>query len=185
MSQDAKSNDTVLDQIGRGYAEGQRIAKLSVWTLVGIGITELLVAFLTGSVGLLADGVDSISDSVISLMIWIGLRFSRRKPDRYFHYGYYKVESLVALLASIAMIIAASLILYRGYTALLHPQDIGYPAIALVTLAIAGAGTISLGRALQMRRVAKKHACSACELTRPTRSRTRQLPSLYLVAWYL
>lgn len=137
------------------FRAGERIAKLSVLTLLGIGFVEIAVGFVTGSLGLTADGVDSVSDSFISMIVWVGLHYSRRRPDDRFHWGYQKVESLAALLVSIGMVAIASYILYHSYLTFLAPKEISYPIVALVTLL--AAGTISTYRALQMRSVSKQY----------------------------
>lgn len=137
------------------FSAGERIAKLSVVTLLSIGLVQIPVGLWTGSLGLTTDGVDSISDSLISLIVWVGLHFSRRRPDARFHFGYQKVESLSALILSIGMVAIASYIFYHSYQTFLHPEKISYPYVALVTLL--GGGIISLYRAFQMRSIAKKY----------------------------
>jgi len=139
----------------RAFQVGERIAKLSVLTLLAIGIVELIVGFWTGSLGLKADGVDSLSDSVISLIVWVGLHYSRRRPDARFHFGYHKVESLSALVVSFATVGVAAYIMYHAYLTLLSPTAIAYPTLALATLAVCG--SISAYRAFQMRTIAKKY----------------------------
>lgn len=137
------------------FQAGERIAKLSVLTLVSIGLVELVVGFWTGSLGVTADGVDSISDSVVSLIVWLGLHYSRRRPDARFHFGYHKVESLSALIVSFGMVAIAGFILFHSYFTFLKPREIQYPHIALATLL--GGGTVSMYRAFQMRTVANKY----------------------------
>lgn len=146
---------TVSSQSSEAFVAGERIAKLSVITLVGIGLAEISIGFWTGSLGLTADGVDSISDSFVSAIVWLGLHFSRRRPDSRFHFGYHKVESLSALIVSIGMIGIGGYILYRAYQTFLQPTEIAYPEVALA--ALLGAGTISLYRAFQMRAIANKY----------------------------
>jgi cation diffusion facilitator family transporter len=124
-------------------------------TLICIGIVELGVGFWTGSLGLKADGVDSLSDSVISLIVWVGLHYSRRRPDARFHFGYHKVESLSALIVSFGMVGLAAYIMYHSYLTFLNPKEITLPQLALVTLL--GCGTVSMYRAFQMRSVAKTY----------------------------
>lgn len=137
------------------FRAGERIAKVSVITLLSIGVVEITVGFWTGSLGLTADGIDSISDSLISLIVWVGLHFSRRRPDARFHFGYHKVESLSALIVSMGMIGIAGYIFYHSYQTFLNPEPISYPLVALATLL--GAGSISLYRAFQMRAIAEKY----------------------------
>src|SRR5208337_2336601 len=105
--------------------------ELSVITLISIGLVELTIGFLTGSLGLKADGADSISDSVISLIVWLGLHYSRRRPDARFHFGYQKVESLSALIVSIGMVVLAAYVMFHAYATFLNPGEIAYPYLAL------------------------------------------------------
>lgn len=137
------------------FAAGERIAKFSVITLVSIGLIEIAVGFWTESLGLTADGVDALSDSFISLIVWIGLRYSRRGPDDRFHFGYHKVESLSVLVISMGMVATAGYILYQAYFAFLNPREIRYAPLALATLV--GAGLASLYRAFQMRTIANRY----------------------------
>ncbi len=139
----------------RGFHEGERIAKVSVWTLLALGIVEIGFSFVTLSVALLADGIDSIGDAVVTFFVWTGLRFVRRRPSRRFQYGYYKVESFTAFITGIILIPVSAYILFRSYRALFSPESLRLPVLALVVLVAAGLG--SLYRALQMRRVANKY----------------------------
>ena len=141
--------------VNEGFREGQRIAKISVVTLICIGIAELLMGYISGSVVATADGVDSMSDAMISFIVLIGLRFARRPADRKFQFGYHKVESLAAMVAAIGMIVIGIFIVYHSYEGLIHPDEIKLPIPTMIVLAIAGA--ISLHRAFQMRRIANKY----------------------------
>ncbi|HXY82848.1 MAG TPA: cation diffusion facilitator family transporter [Candidatus Saccharimonadales bacterium] len=136
------------------FEAGEWIAKISVFTLLIVGIVELLVGRLTGSVGLVADGVDSLLDSLVSLIVWVGLHYSRRRPDARFHFGYHKVETLSAFLVAISMIAIGCYIMIISYLTFLNPRIIEYPFLALLTLLIAG--FISMYRAFQMRAIAKR-----------------------------
>jgi cation diffusion facilitator family transporter len=134
---------------------GERIAKLSVVTLLVVGVCELLVGRLSMSLGLTADGVTSLLDALISLIVWLGLHFSRRRPDARFHFGYQKVETLAAFIVSVSMIGIAFYIILVSYLTFLAPRPIVYSSIALVTLLLAG--IVSMYRAFQMRTVARKY----------------------------
>src|SRR5206468_8473422 len=120
-----------------------------------LGIVEIAAGWLTGSIGLTADGIDSMSDALVSFMVWLGLKISRRTPDERFHFGYYKIESFVAFVGAIALIGIAGAIFYRSYQSFLDPKPLNLPALVLAVLLTGG--TISLYRAFQMRKIAGKY----------------------------
>ena len=59
----------------------------------------------TVSIALIADGIQSFADAGVSLIVWIGLRLSRKKPDKRFHFGYHRVETLSSIVAALFMAI--------------------------------------------------------------------------------
>ena len=150
-----KDNKSFADHVNEGFVAGQRIAKISVITLISIGIAELVMGYVSGSVVATADGVDSMSDAMISFIILLGLRFARRPADRKFQFGYHKVESFAAMIAAIGMILIGAFIAYHSYEGFIHPKEIQQPILTMIVLAIAGA--ISLHRAFQMRKIANKY----------------------------
>jgi cation diffusion facilitator family transporter len=154
-SEVSKDKGSYTHLVNEGFLAGQRIAKISVVTLISIGIVELVMGHISGSVVATADGVDSMSDAMISFIVLIGLRFARRPADRKFQFGYHKVESFAALIAAIGMIVIGSFIVYNSYGGLIHPEEIQQPLLTMVVLAIAGG--ISLHRAFQMRSIANKY----------------------------
>src|SRR3954452_20470611 len=141
--------------VQEGIIAGQKIAKISVITLISIGIVEIAAGYFSGSNVATADGIDSLSDALISFMVLIGLRIAIKPADRKFHFGYHKVESFAALLAAIGMVVIGVIIFYNSYQALIHPHEINYPHITMAVLA--GASALSLYRAFQMRSIANKY----------------------------
>jgi cation diffusion facilitator family transporter len=153
-----KNNRGSIEQnslVSEGILAGQRIAKISVITLVSIGIVEILTGYFSGSVVATADGLDSISDAVISSIVLLGLRIAHRPADKKFHFGYHKVESFAALMAAIGMVAIGIVIFYNSYQAMLHPHEIRQPVLTMAVLAAAGG--VSLHRAFQMRNIANKY----------------------------
>lgn len=141
--------------VHEGIIVGKRIAKISVVTLLAIGIVEIITGYLSGSVVATADGIDSISDSMISFIVLLGLRIAHKPADKKFHFGYHKVESFAALIAAIGMIVIGIIIFYNSYQSLIYPHEIKEPV--LVMLVLAGASALSLHRAFQMRKIANKY----------------------------
>jgi cation diffusion facilitator family transporter len=133
----------------------ERVVLISAIVLILIGIVEILVGKHSGSLGLVADGIDSMSDSVISFMVWMGLKISKRGADKRFNFGYFRIETLVSMIVAILMFIMSLTIAYQAYQRLIDPTELHYPFIAMVTLAIGG--FISLYISVIKNRLAKKY----------------------------
>ena len=138
-----------------GLKKVQKVVLVSALVLVLIGIVEIIVGYHTNSVGLIADGTDSISDSVISFMVWFGLRISRRKADKKFNFGYYRVETLVSMIVAMLMIAMSIYIFYNAYLRLRNPIELHYPIAAIITLTCGG--LISLYLAVVKNRLSEKY----------------------------
>ncbi len=124
----------------------QSIAGLTVVILVVLGIIQIVLsATISKSVALTANGIDCIGDGFVSGIVWIGLRYFRKPADHRFHFGYYKLENLAAIVAALVMIILASYITYRSYLQLTDPQDIQMPLIGALVAFIAALIAWGLG----------------------------------------
>jgi len=122
--------------------------------MTGIGMFELIVALVTGSFSLLGDAVDSFSDSATSLIIWLGLRASKRGPDGKYHFGYFRAETMYSMFGAILMTGIGMIILYQSYTSLYTVRELRYPPLAMGTVLIAA--TISTSMLAYKIRAARK-----------------------------
>jgi cation diffusion facilitator family transporter len=139
----------------KAFEEGKRAAWLSIWTLLGIGIAEVVVSTTTGSLTLFADGLDSIADALVSFIVWFGITMLQKPKSKLFHFGYAKIESFAAFVAAVVIVILGVFIVYHAYERIVHPVDIINPEITMITLLAAGG--ISLHRAFRVRSIAKKY----------------------------
>ncbi|HEY4462265.1 MAG TPA: cation diffusion facilitator family transporter [Streptosporangiaceae bacterium] len=86
--------------------QANRAVAVSAIGLAGTGIVELLIAVLTGSVGLLGDAIHNLSDVSTSAVVFLGFRLSRRGPTERYPYGLDRAEDLAGV--GIAVVIWAS-----------------------------------------------------------------------------
>ena len=80
--------------------------------LAATGLVELVLAVLTGSVGLLGDAIHNLSDVSTSVVVFLGFRLSRRPPTERYPYGLERAEDLAGV--GIAVVIWASAA-FAGY----------------------------------------------------------------------
>jgi cation diffusion facilitator family transporter len=137
------------------FQEAKRAAWISIWTLVGIGVGEILVSVFTGSLTLFADGLDSLADALVSFIVWFGIRMLQKPTSKLFHFGYAKIESLAAFIAAVVILLLAAYIVYHAYERIINPVHVQNPEIVMI--ALAAAGSISLHRAFKVRSVARKY----------------------------
>jgi len=140
-------------------AKGGKVAEKSFLILVLVGIVEIFAGIFSLSIALIADGVLSFADALVSLIVWVGLRLSKKAPDGKFHFGYYRVETFSSVVAAFFMAVLGGLVLYESYLELLAPAEIVNAELAM-TVALSAA-LIALVLSVFKNRAAKKYASLA------------------------
>jgi len=124
----------------------ETIAAVTTVSLVGLGILQIILGeTISRSVALTANGIDCIGDGFVSGIVWVGLRFFKRPADQRFHFGYYKIENLASIAATILMFLLAGYIILRSYYQLVNPQVVQLPLIGAIVAFIAALVAIGLG----------------------------------------
>jgi cation diffusion facilitator family transporter len=140
----------------KAFEEGKRAAWVSVWTLLAIGVAEVTISTITGSLTLFADGLDSMADALVSFIVWFGITMLHKPKSKLFHFGYAKIESFAAFVAAVVIVILGAFIVYNAFDRLIHhPVTVSNPEVTMITLI--AAGSISLHRAFRVRSIAKKY----------------------------
>ena len=132
-----------------------KVARKSFAIQLMVGISEVFMGIFTLSVALIADGIQSFADAGVSLIVWIGLRISRRAPDGKFHFGYYRVETFSSIIAALFMATLGVVVLYGSYQEFIKPTAIANAELALVVAFLAAA--VSSVLLIYKRRAAKKY----------------------------
>jgi len=121
------------------------IRRLSTWTIV-VGMVILVLKFLawwlTGSVALLSDAMESIVNVVASLAAWYAIRVSYIPADENHPFGHHKAEYFSAVLEGVLIVLAALLILREAADAFftLHRIEAPGPGVAINAVAAVGNG---------------------------------------------
>ena len=140
----------------------ERVALVSMLSSGALAISKFAIGFLTGSIGLISEGVHSTSDFVATVMTWWAVRIGDKPADENHHFGHGKMESMAALFEVLLLFCAAGWIAFEAGRRLLgEPHAIeGAPiAIALLAASI----VIDFWRVRALRRVAKATGSPALE----------------------
>lgn len=68
---------------------------IGLWINAFLMVTKLFSGWIGNANALIGDGLNSTTDLIISIMILLGLRISKKKPDKKHHYGYQKYEGVI------------------------------------------------------------------------------------------
>jgi cation diffusion facilitator family transporter len=107
-------------------------------TVVGIMASALLAlikgvgGFLGNSYALIADAIESLTDVFTSIMLWLGLRWSARPPDKDHPYGHGKGEAIIALGIAFALCGAAIAIAIKSFQNIQTPHGTPRPYTLLI-----------------------------------------------------
>ena len=135
-----------LSQISLLIAKGQLVAVISFFVNLGVGLVEVGFGSLFGSLALVADGVHSFVDAFVSFTVWLGIRYSQKKADGRFHYGYYKFDAIFSLFAAMIMVGSGLVISYVGIEEYLHPAQqhrLSFNAVYVATISIVAAAILA------------------------------------------
>ncbi len=133
----------------------ERFAWLSVAAaIVTIGLKSL-AWWLTGSVGLLSDALESLVNLAAALLaVWM-LRVAISPPDENHPHGFSKAEYFSAGIEGGLIVLAAAGIFIAAIPRLIEPQPLEAPLLGLALTFFAS--LINLGVALVLMRAGKRH----------------------------
>jgi cation diffusion facilitator family transporter len=115
--------------------------------------------YLTGSVALLSDAIESIVNVVTAIVVLLATTLSAKPADDDHPYGHHKAEYFSAVLEGVLIVLAAILILREAYQSYLVPRLVEAPWVGL--LLNAAASVINAGWAWVLIRQGRIHRSPA------------------------
>jgi cation diffusion facilitator family transporter len=79
-------------------ADTKRSTWVSVAVNIGLTISQVAAGIFSGSQGLIADGVHSMSDLVADCVVLVAVQHSRKAADDDHHYGHHRYETAASLI---------------------------------------------------------------------------------------
>ena len=148
-------SDQVLPDGSPGDSPPRRVILLSIGaSIVTMGL-KLGAFFLTASVSLLSDAMESSVNLIAALVAFIALTVSDRPADRSHAYGHDKAEYFSSGFEGSLILVAAALIIYTAVERFLHPSPLADLGLGLTIAVIASA--INFGVSRFMLKAAKRY----------------------------
>jgi cation diffusion facilitator family transporter len=122
------------------------------WLSIGAALVTIALKaaawWLTGSVGLLSDALESLVNLAAAVLALWMLRIAAAPPDEDHPYGFSKAEYFSAGIEGGLIVFAAAGILLAAVPRLLRPQPLDMPALGLGLTALATAVNFAVARSL-------------------------------------
>ena len=117
-----------------------RVALLSSAALGGVAALELVVAIVSSSAGVLADGLHNLGDLSTTVALAGAFVVSRRAPTRRFPYGYHRGEDLAGVFVLLLIVASAVASGVTSVEHLLHTVRVSQfgAAVAVALVGFAG-----------------------------------------------
>ncbi|MDR6102928.1 cation diffusion facilitator family transporter [Agrobacterium larrymoorei] len=144
-------------------AEGNALVrKLAFWgipfSFLVLGL-KLSAWWVTGSVALLSDGLESTVNVVAAFIAYFVIRYAQKPADDDHQFGHHKAEYISAVVEGVLIVVAALLIVKEAWGGLFEPRLPEAPVLGLAINAFAGG--LNAVWATLLIRVGRKHASPA------------------------
>ena len=127
----------------------RKIIKTSIIGIIAnfiLAIFKVVVGFLSGSIAIILDAVNNLSDTLSSIVTIAGVKFANRAPDKNHPLGHGRFEYL-------GTAIIATVISYIGFTAIfesigkiINPNEVNYTFITFLVVSVSVIIKVLLGR---------------------------------------
>ncbi|MDG6110501.1 cation diffusion facilitator family transporter [Dactylosporangium aurantiacum] len=121
----------------QGQPSSNRTILVACAANLAIAIAKGVAALFTGSAALWAETLHSVADTGNELLMWLGLRQSRRRPDPAHPFGHGQERFFWAFLAALGIFLIGGLLsIGEGIRSLLNPEPLDDPWVGIAVLVL-------------------------------------------------
>lgn len=121
--------------------ENLTVLRLAFWgiplSFAVLGL-KLLAWWLTGSVALLSDGLESTVNVIAAVIAYAMIDYAAKPADAGHPFGHHKAEYFSAVIEGVLIVVAALLIVWEAVPAMLSPVMLDAPVLGLAINFVAG-----------------------------------------------
>jgi cation diffusion facilitator family transporter len=123
----------------RSVKTGLMAAGVGMAVNLVLAIIKIVAGIMGNSYALIADGIESTTDIISSLVVWTGLKISSLPPDDDHPYGHGKAESIAGIAVAVALLGAAVFIAVQSVREILTPHHApaGFTLVVLAFVIVA------------------------------------------------
>ncbi len=97
---------------------------------------KLFAGIISGSISIIADSINNLSDMGTSLITIIGFKLSSKPADKDHPYGHERIEYIVGLIVSVIILIIGGQLFYNSILKIINKSEVKIGIISIVILSI-------------------------------------------------
>ena len=122
-----------------------RTSIIGIVANVFLAAFKAVIGFLSGSIAIITDAVNNLTDALSSVITIIGAKYATKSPDKDHPLGHGRAEYISAAVISILVIYAGVTALIESVKKIVEPGDISYEITQIVILVSAVLVKVFLG----------------------------------------
>lgn len=122
-----------------------RTSIVGILANVGLVAAKAIIGFIAGSVSIILDAVNNLTDALSSIITIIGTKLANKKPDRKHPYGHGRVEYITSLIIAVIILVAGGTAIFESITSLINHTVATYSDISLIIISLAILVKVVLG----------------------------------------
>ncbi len=99
---------------------------------------KVIFGIITGSISLIADGLNNLSDAASSMITYLGFHLASRPADKKHPYGHQRIEYLTGLFVAMLMLVLGAFLLKESIEKAINPTSLktGWPVYLFLGLSL-------------------------------------------------
>ena len=154
LSRSFIKNHTETSDPGVRRAYGVLCGAVGIFLNVLLFAAKYLAGTLTGSIAIVADAFNNLSDAGSSIITLLGFKLAAKKPDRDHPYGHGRFECIAGLVVSFVILMMGFDLAKSSVTKIFHPEAVDFSILSICILI--GSILVKLYMSLYNRAVGKR-----------------------------
>lgn len=117
-------------------AYGVLLGAVGIFLNILLFIIKVIAGIVSGSVAILADSINNLSDAGSSIIMMVGFKMSGKKPDPEHPFGHGRIEYVTGLVVSLLIILMAVELVKSSITKIIMPSGVSFSLVVAIILVI-------------------------------------------------
>lgn len=127
--------NTKEPQVREGY--GKLASVVGIISNAILCIAKILVGLISGSIAIIADGINNLADASSSVITLAGFKLSAMPEDEEHPYGHARIEYITGMIVSVLIVVVGVELIKSSIDKILHPEPLEFSWSIVIVLLLA------------------------------------------------